>query len=143
MRAKEVHKRTAINVAIYCEDTEMEVTDLGLIGSLLPVEQLLDQYANNAEARKELIYNLLTSNPYDLKTDMKPKQSIGNNNKVLNAYLMALGVKYDRNSEDVLRDLLLNLSGTEIDEIIDYLREEENPKKEDVLKFISDLNAKK
>ena len=56
---------------------------------------------------------------------------------------MALGVKYDRNSEDVLRDLLLNLSGTEIDEIIDYLREEENPKKEDVLKFISDLNAKK
>ena len=74
---------------------------------------------------------------------MKPKQSIGNNNKVLNAYLMALGVKYDRNSEDVLRDLLLNLSGTEIDEIIDYLREEENPKKEDVLKFISDLNAKK
>ena len=100
----------------------MEVTDLGLIGSLGPVEELLDQYANNAEARKELIYNLLTSNPYDLTTDMTPKTTIGNNNKVLNAYLLSIGAKYVADSEDPLLDAMKDMTGDQLDKLIDFLR---------------------
>ena len=100
----------------------MEVTDLGLIGSLGPVEELLDQYANNSEARKELIYNLLTNNPYDLNTDMTPKTTIGNNNKVLNAYLLAIGAKYAAQSEDPLLESLMDMTGGQLDNLIDFLR---------------------
>ena len=110
----------------------MEVTDLGLIGSLGPVKELLDQYANNGDARKELIYNLLTSNPYDLNTEMTAKTTIGNNNKVLNAYLLALGVKYEESAPEKVTDLLNELTGEQLDKVIDFLRSETDFSEEDL-----------
>ena len=112
--------------------TEMEVSDLGLIGSLGPVKELLDQYANNGDARKELIYNLLTSNPYELNTEMAAKTTIGNNNKVLNAYLLALGVKYEESSPEKVTDLLDELTGEQLDKVIDFLRSETDFSEEDL-----------
>lgn len=119
---------------------EMEVTDLGLVGSLGPVKELLDQYANNSQARKELIYNLLTSpSPYNLQTEGSPRNDIGNNNKVLNMYLLALGVQYTSSDDDPLLDKLIKLAPDQLDELVTYLQENPQYKAEDLDQVLDNI----
>lgn len=121
---------------------EMEVTDLGLVGSLGPVKELLDQYANNSQARKELIYNLLTSpSPYNLQSEGKPVTDLGNNNKVLNMYLLALGVKYTQSDEDPLLDKLINLNPEDLDRVVDYLQEHPDFTEPELFEFLDSLQV--
>ena len=72
---------------------EMETTNLGMVGSLGPVTDLLMSYANSPTARMNLILSLLTSNPFEIEIkNTKSKDS--NNKKILKSYLNALGIKF-------------------------------------------------
>ena len=74
--------------------TEMEVTNMGMVGSLEPAERLLDSYSNNSEDREKLIISQLTSNPFDIKLP-ESSNTLGNDNMMLNAYLNSMGLDFE------------------------------------------------
>ena len=72
---------------------EMETANLGMVGTLKPVSDLLMSYANSPKARMKLILSLLNGKPFELKTpEVNTKDS--NNKKILKSYLKALGVEF-------------------------------------------------
>lgn len=98
---------------------EMEVTNTGIVGSLAPIEKLLDQYSNNSEDRKDFITHQLTDNPYEIKSSGK-SGSIGSNNKILNSYFSSLGINVIKN-EDIaeLDGFMKDLSVFELESMLD------------------------
>ena len=83
---------------------EMETTNLGMVGSLGPVTDLLMSYANSPKARLNLILSQLTSNPFDIKIK-KIESKDSNNKKILKSYLNALGIKFinEKDPEEALK----------------------------------------
>lgn len=83
---------------------EMETTNLGMVGSLGPVTDLLMSYANSPKARLNLILSQLTSNPFDIKIK-KIESKDSNNRKILKSYLNALGIKFinEKDPEEALK----------------------------------------
>lgn len=121
---------------------EMEVTNMGIVGSLKPVEDLLDQYANSSSSRKELIEKLLTGNPYDLDTTRTTTKDIGNNNKIFNSYFKAIGLEYSSEDHEPM-DVFNELNGNQLDKFIDeYLDKDEDLSQEDIINMVKDIKDK-
>ena len=80
---------------------EMEVSNLGGLAEdgYRPILELLSSYANNTEARQNLIRNLLTTNPLDPHFDLGGK-TVSNNQKILNASLAGLGIEIINSNGD-------------------------------------------
>lgn len=108
---------------------------MGITGSLQPVKDLLDQYANNSEARQEFITNQLLSNPYDIKTTKTETTEIGNNNKILNSYFNSLGINFNTHEEENREmNKIDNLTLQELELMLDVY--EDNPSKFDIDKAL-------
>ena len=113
----------------------MEVTNAGIIGSLGPIEKLLDQYSNNPENRRELIKHQLLDNPFQIETP-QTERTVGNNDKILHSYLTSLGVKMIKNEDASEYNIMKELEVVDLEEMLDVY--EQDPENFDPLQYIKD-----
>lgn len=84
---KEKFSKTPIRIG------EMEISNLDLCNNMADIKTLLDTYANNKQAREQLIVECLTGNPFDIEVPEINEATKSNNAKIIDALLYSIGLK--------------------------------------------------
>ena len=107
---------------------EQEVLNPNIGGSIDPIVDIMQSYANNPESRNKLLFQQLSGNPFDIDTSTVINEDNKNNNTMLIESLFdALNIEIT--SEDYGDDELPEISSLPLDqleELIDHFKDVEN-----------------
>lgn len=108
---------------------EMETMNSNFMeGNLDGIMEILNKYGNSDSARKHMIFNQLTGDPYNPDIDFDlDEEDTGNNVKILDNYLEGIGYELhvsEENPDTELKDKINNLSTERLTEIMKDLSKE-------------------